>query len=61
MFFQYLLFSLSVEQIQMNLSASNIWVSYAHLVEHGSVNPEAMSSNPVEALKIIFGLKVAIA
>ena len=45
----------------INWSAPNIWVFIAQLVEHSSANSEAMGSNPVEALKIFFGLKFAIA
>ena len=36
-------------------------VFIAQLVEHCSANAEAMGSNPVEALKFVFGLKFAIA
>ena len=34
-----------------------MWVFTAQLVEHCSANADAMGSSPVEALKIIFGLK----
>ena len=45
----------------LNWSAPNICVFVAQLVEHRSANAEAMGCNPVEALKIYFGLKFAIA
>ena len=45
----------------INWSTPNIWVFIAQLVEHCSANAEAMGSNLVEALKLFFGLKFAIA
>ena len=43
----------------INLSAPNIWVLFiAQLVEHCSTDAEAMGSNPVEALNILFGLNL---
>ena len=41
-------------------SAPNIWVYIAQLVEHCRANTGAMGWNPVEALKVLFGLKIAI-
>ena len=58
----HIIFTLS--RVKMNSivwSASNIWVFMAQLVEHCSNKAEVMGSNPVEALKIYFGLKFAIA
>ena len=50
-----------VKMNSINWSAPNIWVFIAQLVQHCSANAEAMGSNPVEALKIFFGQKFAIA
>ena len=43
----------------INWSALNIWAFVAQLIEHcvGASYAEAMGSNPVEAMKIVFGLK----
>ena len=46
--------------ISIDWSAPNIWVLIAQLVEHCSVNAEAMGSNPAETQKIFFGLKFSI-
>ena len=43
----------------INWSAPDIWVFIAQLVEHCSTNAEAMGLNPVQALKLFFGLKFA--
>ena len=51
-----------LSQVKINLinwSAPNLWVFIAQLVEHCRANVEAMGSNPIEALKIFFGLKFA--
>ena len=40
--------------------APNIWVFIAQLVEHCSANAEAMSSNPVEAVKFFSGLNLQL-
>ena len=51
-----------IPAVQINfISRPNIRLFIAQLVEHCSANTEAMGSNPVEALKILFGLKFAIA
>ena len=39
----------------------HVWVFIAQLAEHRSANAEAMGSNPIEALKVFFRLKFAIA
>ena len=39
----------------INWPASSVWVFIAQLVEHCSMNAEAMGSNPVEAPKNFFG------
>ena len=47
-----------VKMRSINWSAPNIWVFIAQLVEHCSANAEAMNSDLVDALKVIFfGLK----
>ena len=48
---------LGVEQFIEFIFTPNIWVFIAQLEERCSA--EAMGSNPVEALKIFFGLKFA--
>ena len=40
----------------INWSAPNIWVFIAQLVEHCSINAEAMGLNPIESLKILGSL-----
>ena len=44
-----------------NWSAANIWVFIAQFVKHCRTKAKAKDANPVEALKIVFGLKFAIA
>ena len=43
-----------------NWPAPNVWVFIAQLVEHCSANAEAMSLNPVEALKTFLGLTLQL-
>ena len=50
-----------VKMNSTNWSAPNIWAFIAQLVKPSSANAEATVSNPVEALKIFFGLNFAIA
>ena len=58
----HIIFTLSREKMNSIIwSAFNIWVFIAQFVEHCSTKTEVMGSNPVEALKIYFGLKFAIA
>ena len=45
---------IQTDEIKM-WSSPNMWVFIAQLVEHCSVNAEAMGSNPVEALKFFLG------
>ena len=45
----------------INWPALSVWVFIAQLVQHCSVNAEAMGSNPVEAPKNIFSGYFAIA
>ena len=45
----------------LNWSVVKLWLFISQLVEYCSANAEAMGSNPVEALKIFFGLKFAFA
>ena len=45
----------------INWSAPNNWVFIARSTEHWGAKAEAVVSNPLEALKIFFGLNFAIA
>ena len=45
-----------VKMISTNWPAPNVWVFIAQLVEHGSVNADATSLNPIEVPTFFFGL-----
>ena len=54
----YVSFLSRVKMNSINWSTPNKWVFIAQLVEHCSANAEAMSSNPVDAMRKIFRAKM---